>query len=141
MKPDWKAWVAARFSEIQDDDEDEGASAEAKARLATLAGFLESRGLAEELAEAFDEPMEDFAKRDENDFIDFLGTLFAPRNGESRSPSPLYAASFAKEWAGDDRNRWSEIFATALGDNDAVADWVDWIRETDPDIDFPGLSK
>lgn len=129
-KPDWSGWVAKRFAEIKADDE-EGDAGEAMVRLAVMAGFLESRGLGKELADAFDGSFEDYAKENENHFLDLLGTLFVP------GAAPHYAKTAAVTWAGDDENRWSEIFAVALGDNDAVSEWIDWIREMEPNIGYP----
>ncbi len=129
-KPDWKEWVAKRFAKIKDENE-EGEAGEAIARLAVMAGFLESRGLGKELADAFDAPLADYATENENHFLDFLGTLFQP------GAAPHYAKTTAATWAGDDKNKWSEIFAVALGDNDAITEWVEWIREIEPDMDYP----
>ena len=129
-KPDWSAWVAKCFGEIKADKE-EGNAGESMARLAVMAGFLESRGLGKELAEAFDEPLATYAKENENHFLDFLGTLFQP------GAAPHYAKTAAAIWAGDDKNRWSEVFAVALGDNDAITEWVDWITEIEKDISYP----
>ncbi len=95
-----------------------------------IAGFLESRGLEKELADAFDQPLAGYAKDNESQYLEFLGTLFVP------GAAPHYAKTAAVSWAGDDKNRWSDIFAVALGDNDAVSEWVDWIRELEPEIGY-----
>lgn len=129
--PDWAGWVAARFAEIKADNEEDGKSAGAMSRLATVAGFLESRGLSKELADAFDGPLREYAKENENHFLDLLGTLFVP------GASPHYARSVAGVWAGDDKNRWSEVFAVALGEDDPVSEWMAWIREIKPAIGHP----
>ncbi len=130
-KPDWNAWVAERFEEIVAENDDEGGSSVAMSRLATIAGFLESRGLTKEIADAFDAPLKRYAKENENHFLDFLATLFVP------GASPQYAISVAEEWAGDDENRWSEVFVVALGEKDVVSEWIGWVREIKPGITYP----
>ena len=130
-KPDWTGWVAERFEELVAENDEEGKSSEAMSRLATVAGFLETRGLNKELADAFDTLLKRYAKENENHFLDFLGTLFVPGN------SPHYAMTVAEDWAGDDENRWSEVFIVALGEKDVVSEWIQWVREIKPGISFP----
>ena len=126
--PDWKSWVTERFKELADDNDEDGQSAIAISRLATVAGFLETRGRGIELADAFDAPIKKYAEENENHFLDFLGTIF------NSGASPQYAMTVAQEWADEDENRWNEIFAIALGENDAITEWIEWVREIQPKI-------
>lgn len=130
-EPNWPGWVAERFKDIFAENDDEGKSSEAMSRLATAAGFLETRGLRKELADAFDAPLKRYAKENENHFLDFLSTLFVP------GASPDYAVSVAEDWAGDDENRWNEVFIVALGEEDVVSEWIQWVRKIKPGISYP----
>ena len=95
-----------------------------------MAIFLESRGLTKELAAAFDGQLEKYAKNDERRFLDFLGEMF-------NFGAPHYAKTAATAWAGDNEERWTEIFAVLLGNNETIAEWMDWIRDVQPDISNP----
>lgn len=133
-EPDFKAWVAERFQEsavnVDDDDEDE-TPAVALAKLEMIAGFMESRGLHSELAAAFETPMREFAKRDENRFLDFLASLL------QRGFATKYGALAASKWAGEDENRWDEVFAIAFIESEEVKEWLKWISEMDPELANP----
>ena len=131
--PDYTTWVQKRFEEIAAAPQPDEQSSEPSARLITLANFLETRGLSQEIATAFDPPLIKYAAENENQFLDLLGKLFA------QNAAPLYATSVATKWAGADAARWTEIFASAFAENEAAPTWIEWARELQPDLKNPQL--
>lgn len=128
--PDYTGWAAKRFERLNGEDPDERREDDAASpELVMLAGFLERRGLNEELSSAFTEPFAEYAKQDIDDFLDLLGTLFEGTYG-----APGFAADQAEKWAGEDEGRWSQVFSAALGDEEEVMEWLNWVREIKPDI-------
>ena len=128
--PDFSGWAEKRFErvnggEVELKNDDDSAIPE----LVMMAGFLERRGLHEKLSDAFSKPFAEYAKHKENDFLNLLGTLFEVEFG-----APHFASDQATEWAGEDEGRWSEVFSTALGEDDEVLEWQNWIREIKPEI-------
>ncbi|MBC7981144.1 MAG: hypothetical protein H7Y36_11330 [Armatimonadetes bacterium] len=128
-KPDYAAWAQEKFNSIDKNADEEDGLQTATTHLALLASFLELKGLDRELSEAFGKPMKEFATENENQFIDFVGSLFMGRHS-----APHFAASVGAEWAGEDENRWSEIFSAAFGEEDHVQQWRSWIVEIQPEI-------
>jgi len=128
--PDYTAWFQQRFMRINGDEAGDGHGDDsALPELVLVAGFLERRGLHQELSKALSEPFSKYAKNNENDFLDLLGTLF-----EATSGAPRFASDQGAEWAGDDEVRWNQLFSTALGEDDEVPEWLNWIRELKPEI-------
>jgi len=138
VNPDYTAWVAGRFEKIfkADDEEQDVDTSELQGELGMVAAFLERRGLKTELDAAFSAPMERFAKENENQFLDFLRSLCQGKYG-----APTYAMQQAVKWAGDNEQRWDETYAVLLGEEDAVAEWRDWLKEMEPEISKPDRLK
>ena len=129
--PDYKTWVGERFSTLLAAEDDNGRRAdEASTELLLLANFMELRGLDEEYEAAFSEPLAELAKEREETFINYLRFQL-----EGRSGAPGFAVAHASQWAGEDKNRWTEMFRTAFGDERIVTEWIGWISEIEPDID------
>jgi|AntRauTorckE6833_2_1112554.scaffolds.fasta_scaffold02605_9 tetratricopeptide (TPR) repeat protein len=124
-KPDYVAWVAQRFANI----EKEKSNGNDALELEMLAGFMERRGLHRELNEAFSKPLKKYQKRDEEDFLNFLSRFF-----DSGDAASDFAVGQAAVWAGDDAGRWERIFEIALGNHEVVMEWLGWIREIKPEI-------
>ena len=131
VTPDYTAWVAGHFEKIfkAENVEQEAETSELLAELGLVAAFLERRGLKNELEAAFSAPMERLAKETENQFIDFLSYLCQGKYG-----APVYAMQEAVKWAGDNEQRWEEIYPMLLGEEEGVSEWRDWIREMEPEI-------
>ena len=129
--PDYVTWAASRFTKMnggEDDEEDE--NAEQASELRQLAAFLGRRGEHEQLTAAFHEPLARLAVESENQFLDFLQSLFNSRTG-----APRFAMEEAILWAGEDEGRWEEIFTIALGEDDSVREWRDWMKEIKPEME------
>lgn len=131
-KPDYVAWAAERFERLMKEDEEGDGVDTARMELILLASFLETRGLSGDLEKAYSAPLVEYAKRHPESFSHFLGSLF-----DSTSGAPLFAASCGTVWAGEDENRWSELFSMAFGEEQEVGEWLDWIREIEPGVGKP----
>ena len=129
--PDYTAWVAERFTKMMNEEEDGGDGTPLQ-ELLLIAGFLETRGLTKELDEAYSAPLAKYAKEHPQGFIDFMGSLFEPVSG-----APRFAASNGVIWAGEDENRWAELFSTAFGEETEASEWLAWVAEIDPGISRP----
>lgn len=130
-KPDYSAWVAGRFKKMVDEEED-GGDGSPLTELRMIAGFLETRGLSKELGEAYSAPLANYAKERPEGFIDFMASLFEPSSG-----APRFAAASGAIWAGDDENRWGELFSAAFGEEPEVSEWLAWVAEIEPGISRP----
>ncbi len=128
-KPDYVAWVAERFGKLMEDDENEDGSESARIELLLVAGFLEKRGLSKELNEAYSAPLAKYALEIPDGFHDFLISLF-----DSVTGAPTFAAATGVIWAGDDENRWGELYSMAFGEEEEVAEWLAWIVEIEPGV-------
>lgn len=126
--PDFTAWAKERFDSILEDPDE---SDDAQSQLVTIASFLERRGLFDELAAAYDDPLDRLAKEDEETFTSFLSTLFGTSITGSGAISPSKRAGIA--WAGDDEDRWNEVLIAAFGEEDELTQWWEWLAELDPD--------
>lgn len=135
--PDFNAWAAERFRNMHRDNEDEGDTRAPNIELAILANFLERRGLHQQLADAFTEPLQRLEKRSLNHFLDFMRELFG--GGSRASIAPLFAKSIATTWAGDDDQRWSEVFIIAFGESEEATEWQTWLLQIQPNISKPEL--
>lgn len=127
-QPDFPTWVSKRFDQIAHNRDAENVTSE----LLTLAGFLERRGLEQELEDAFSKPLLELADKNEGDYLELLQRFF-----ESGMGAPQFASQHAAKWAGEDKARWDSIFATALGEEQMVSEWLGWIREIKPTIKHP----
>jgi tetratricopeptide (TPR) repeat protein len=122
-KPDYSAWVKKRFGEINTGDESDMVITQ----LMILAGFMERRGLDKELEGAFSPHFAEMQKKDPGVFLDFITRFYDGGLG-----APHFTIEQASKWAGEDEDRWGEIFAAILGEDDTVMEWLVWIREVDP---------
>jgi tetratricopeptide (TPR) repeat protein len=129
-KPDYNAWVEERFQKltgvIGDRDDDFGSSS---SQLQVLAGFMEQRGMQKEFDRAFGKPLEDLAKTDEDEFLEFLRPLF-----QSTLAAPEFAFAHGAAWAADKEQRWSQLFSIAFGEEEQTMAWLDWIRKIEPEL-------
>jgi len=129
-KPDYGGWVETRLKAMKAEDVDNRrVELPSVSELAMMAGFLERRGLHQELSKAFSGPLAKYSKDDENGYMDLLEALF-----EAASGAPRFASDQAEKWAGDDEARWSEVFAMIFGEEEEVTAWLDWINEIEPDM-------
>ncbi len=128
--PDYITWAASRFTKMNGGEDEEDENTEPASELRQLAAFLERRGEHEKLTAAFHEPLARLAVESENRFLDFLRSLFNSRTG-----APQFAMAEAILWAGEDEGRWEEIFTIALGEDDSVREWRDWMKEIKPDLE------
>ncbi|MFK7850697.1 MAG: hypothetical protein AB8D78_06925 [Akkermansiaceae bacterium] len=126
-EPNYRTWVEKRIARLVDADE-EGQN-EALREIVILAGFMERRGLHKEIVAALSVPFADYAKEDEGGFLELVGMLFAPPFG-----APRFATTLISDWAGDDEGRWNEVFAVALGNDDKMQVWLNWIHDIEPGL-------
>lgn len=128
--PDYGQWVSKKFAELVAAEDMEGRRDEDPRRdLLLLAGFMESRGLDEDYRAAYSAPMRELAETRPDLFQDYLSVQFGGRLG-----APGFAVVHASEWAGEDENRWAEVFRMAFGEQRWVAEWISWISEMEPEI-------
>jgi len=130
-KPDYNAWVKERFAKMIDEEENGGAGSPLM-HLLRIADFLETRGLSKELGEAYSAPLANYAKERPESFINFMCSLFEPVSG-----APRFAAASGAIWAGDDENRWGELFSMAFGEVPEVSEWRAWVAEIEPGMSRP----
>ncbi len=128
-KPDYVAWANERFEKIMKVEEDEDVEESAHDELLIIAGFLETRGLSKELDEAYSTSLKKFALERPEEFHDFMASLF-----DSVGGAPIFAAAAGAVWAGDDENRWSELFSMAFGEEEEVTEWLAWITDIEPGV-------
>jgi TPR repeat protein len=132
-EPDYTEWAAERFAKLMREEDDDGSPL---MELLVIAGFLETRGLSKELDEAYTGPLGKYAKEYPEGLLDFMRALFQPGTG-----APRFAAAFAAAWAGDDDNRWGEMFSVAFGEEDEVGEWLGWIAEIEPGVSRPDTMR
>jgi hypothetical protein len=128
QQPDFAAWVAPRFERlIADPDE----SNQHRAELVILASFLESRGLDQELSDAFDKQLANLAEKEPDGFASLVGDLCGQRFPNIHVGGPVLRV--ASQWAGDDDDRWEDILVAAFGDNDDVMPAWTWLGQLKPE--------
>ena len=126
-KPDYTKWAASRFAQLlKNSDDAENETIE----LATLANFLENRGLHKELREAFDKPLAQLAEKDIDAFSEIARAMCGRGLRRTGAMGPILRV--APEWAGDDDDRWDDILVAVFGDNDeSMASWT-LLSQVDP---------
>jgi hypothetical protein len=130
-EPDYTAWAAERFAKLARDEEgDEEDSL--RMRLVAIAGFLETRGLSKELEAAYSAPLLKFAGENQDGFLDLMRSLFLPGTG-----APRFATATGITWAGDDANRWGELFSAVFGEDGDVREWLAWMESIEPGMSRP----
>ena len=130
-QPNYKSWVEKHLKKMPADDiEDQHEPSDQLGQLVALANFLERRGLDDEAAAAFSEPLAALAEKNSNRFIDLLAKFFGTR--ETLSGAPRLARRIALAWAGDDEKRWDDIVAAAFGDDDQARAWWERLADLDP---------
>lgn len=134
--PDYKSWVEKHLKKLPADDiEDQHEPSDQLAQVVALANFLERRGLHDEAAAAFSQPLAALAEKKPNRFLDLLARFFGTR--ESLSGAPRLARRVALAWAGDDDKRWDDIVAAAFGDDELARAWWDQLADLDPAASRP----
>ncbi len=123
-KPDYAKWAKKEFDNIK---EGEG-SQNFMVDIMMMASFLGTRGLEKELDEAFSQPLADLLQ-DEPDL--YWKTIRIFFNDKIASH---FALKHLSKWAGEDKERWREVFSSVLGEEEFVVTWLDWIREIDPKL-------
>lgn len=93
-------------------------------RLRQVLAFLETTGQRQVFEEAFAGPLLEFAKKDRGKFLSVLTEIFQQDLG-----APRFAFELASEWAGDDDEKWNEVFMMPLNENLPVGDWLPWLRK------------
>lgn len=124
-KPDFKKWAKGQFEKFKKGEYSDSVAA----NLSLMASFMEKRGLHQELADAYSGPLADLHNDNQEAFWQMIATLF---NGEMGAPH--FTIDHVSKWAGDDPERWGEIFDSALGDEEIVSEWLEWLEEIDPKL-------
>lgn len=136
-KPDYTGWAAQRFKNLAENGRDDGQDGTLDAQqLILLANFLDRRGLHEQCAAAFLPPLAALSEKDVKVFTEFLSQLFGGNMTMSTEVlgAPLLAKKAAVAWAGDDDERWEEVFGCAFGGQDEIMDLWDWLAELKPGV-------
>lgn len=127
-EPDYTAWAAERFAELaRDEDSEEEESLQLK--LLAVAAFMETRGLSKELDTAYSAPLLKFADDYQEGFLDLMRTFFLPGVG-----APRFATATGIVWAGENANRWGELFSTVFGEDGVAREWLEWMGTVEPGI-------
>lgn len=130
-KPDYKSWVAKRFSQLANVDEDSDLVEVNEAEeLLMLANFMDRRGMVAEFQDAFVKPMEELAREDEGAFTDFLSRMFGANMRFGGAPDVVRRLGY--DWAGDEDSRWDDLVRAAFGENEPVHVIWNWLAEIDP---------
>ena len=136
-QPDYTAWVAKRFAAMDSDQNDperiRGTTDSEANELLVLANFMDSRGMTEEFQQAFVKPLDELARKDQRGFTDFLARLFGVNSRFDIAPDLIRRVAY--DWAGDDDDRWDELFHAAFGESEQAATVWDWLAELDPKVD------
>jgi hypothetical protein len=125
VKPDYEKWVKAQFVRIEEGDYPDSIVL----NLVLMAAFMEKRGLDQELDKAFGQPLTDLQKSNQEVYWEVISRLFMGEIG-----APHFTIQHLAKWAGEDVERWGEVFSSALGEEGIVMEWLDWIREIDPEM-------
>ncbi|MEP2774360.1 MAG: hypothetical protein ABJQ29_15980 [Luteolibacter sp.] len=128
--PEFEKWVGERMSSLLAAQDNEGEEVESSLMdLLLLASFMELRGLDEEYMAAYAKPLQELAEGRQEMFMNYLRVQL-----EGRLGAPKFALEHASRWAGDDKDRWAELFQVAFGEENAVTEWIVWVSEMEPDI-------
>lgn len=126
--PDYTAWAATRFKRIQASPDD---CDTARSELILLGYFLESRGLDQELADAFDKPLAALAENARDGFDVLVGEMSGRRFLRLQVCGPLLRVG--PQWAGDQEQRWEELLGAMYGENEEVMPAWNWLAQLKPD--------
>jgi len=126
-KPDFAGWIARNFQSLgEDGDQPEDKQSE----LATVAVFLERRGMKKELS-AYDAPLAKLADNDPDTFLRFLGQIAAPSDSNGTGATAL-AKRAAVAFAKDDDARWNDVIGHIFSDSSGMDTWWEWLGKLDP---------
>lgn len=123
--PDFSKWAKSKFDKLKK----EGYSDTVMMELVMMASFMEKRGLDKELVAAFETPLAEIRKENEDAYWEAIPSFFMADFG-----APDFVVEHLSKWAGSDEERWGRVFSAALGDEEEVMDWLVWIRELKPEM-------
>lgn len=122
-KPDYSKWAKSQFDSFKDGE----ISEQVIKALILMAFILESRGLDKELDEAYSQPLADLLKNAPDLYWRIIPFFFNDKAG-----APHFAIQHLSRWAGEDKERWRDVYSSILGEEEFEMIWLDWIREIDP---------
>ncbi len=125
--PDYTAWAATRFKRIEASPAD---CDTARSELILLGGFLESRGLDRELADAFDKPLAALAEQAGGGFEALVSDMLGGRFLQLQVCGPLLRVG--PQWAGDQDERWEKLLNAMFGNEEVMPAWH-WLAQLKPD--------
>jgi len=126
--PDYTGWAAQRFETIGNGEDSDKAAFD----LILLAGFLDARGLDEEIPKVFDAPMKKLSEEKGEAFANLLSSLFG---ADSEQPQALtIARRVGLAWAGDDDLKWDALLDHVFNEDSQADEWWVWLAEIDPKI-------
>jgi len=130
-QPDIRKWAAKLIPDlIKNDDDDLDHTGDPASDLIRMAGFLEKRGWHKELADAYLPPLREIMEKDPGAFSEFLHSLYQETGGATAVTQ--FALLLSREWAGNDAQRWRDIYLMAMGEDVAREGWWNWMAELDP---------
>jgi tetratricopeptide (TPR) repeat protein len=99
--------------------------------LVALACFFELRGQQALCDQFFRKPLAELAARDSRKFTNLLGLFITGILAEGGAP--LIAMHAAEDWAGTSDERWDQILSQPIGEQDAIVEIWEWLKELDPE--------
>ncbi len=124
-KPDYAKWAKKEFENFKEGEISERLMMD----IMLMASFLETRGLEKELDEAYSQPLADLLQNAPELYWQIIPAFFNDKLGASH-----FALKHLSKWAGEDKERWREVFSSVLGEEEFEMSWLDWIREIDPKL-------
>jgi tetratricopeptide (TPR) repeat protein len=136
-EPDYASWVERHFKRLTEEgaENDEDVTLDSQ-ELILLGNFLERRGLHEQCAKAFLNPLAALAEKHPKHFLELLAQLFggdSTMSGEVMG-APHLAKRAAVAWAGDSAERWEDVVNAAFGEQDEIVDLWEWLTELKPGV-------
>ncbi len=139
-KPDFTTWVRGRFDKMltqEIDEEEDGAKVSSQEELLLLAMFLEQRGLHDACETAFSMPMMQLAAKNEEAFLEMLGSFFSGTTNTNSntkiSAAPAwFSRNLAIKWAGENEDRWDKVVSSVFGKSELMTGLWEWLAVLDP---------
>lgn len=98
-------------------------------KLRLLASYMERMGLDKELSDAYSKHLDALQAQDKDQYLQIMSQFLM-----SQADATHFGLDQLSKWAGEDEERWGDVFASVLGEEDVVMEWLVWIREIDVEM-------